>query len=91
MEVRVERLNLAQQQCDAGRGAISVLMPVMRIREMRVVMHQGFVTVRVAMAFSARRVTGFGVAVLMVLVVAVRVVVFDRLMGVKVLVALGQM
>lgn len=63
---------------------------MMRVREMHVVMRQGFVAVRVAMAFRACRVTGFGVAVLMVLVVAVRVVVFDGLVGVKVLVALGQ-
>lgn len=90
VKVCVQLLNLPLPQRDPACGTPSVLMPMMRVREVCVVMRQGFVAVRVAVAFSARRVVGLGVAVLMMLVVAVRVVVFDRLVGVKVLVALGQ-
>lgn len=66
-------------------------MPVMRVWEMRVVMCQGLVAVRMAMAVSAYWAIGLTVAVLMMCIVMVRVAVFDRLMGMKMLMALGQM
>jgi hypothetical protein len=65
-----------------------VLMAMMQIRIVHVRMYKVLVTVRVAMRLARRII--WPVLVLMMLVVNVRVCMFHLLVGVNMLVALGQ-
>jgi len=65
-----------------------MLVPMVRVREMRMTVRQRIVAVRVAMrGAGCQRI---GVGVLVMFIVAMRVVVLRRLVGMSVLVTLGQ-